>query len=112
MESAATILREARFRAGLSQRAVAEAAGVRQPLVSRVETGREQPSLQTLGRLVEACGYAIEADLVPEPDDHDRGLLTTTLSLSPEARVDRLVALHRTADELRRAVTRAGGAHG
>lgn len=112
MDSAATILRQARIRAGLSQRALAEAAGVRQPLVSRVETGREQPSLETLGRLVGACGYSVEADLVPEPDDHDLGLLTTTLSLSPEARVDRLVALHRTADELRRAVARAHGAGG
>lgn len=55
--------------AGLTQQGLAARAHVRQPLISRIETGREQPSLPTLRRLISACGYSLTLGLValPEP---------------------------------------------
>ena len=103
---AAGLLRRARHEARLSQRAVADAAGVRQPLVCRIETGREQPGLHTLARLVAACGYSLRLDLEPVVDPHELTLMETNLRLSPQQRVDRLVGVHRAAAELRAAVRR------
>lgn len=108
MVNAATILRTARRRAGLSQRALAARAGVRQPLVSRIESAHQQPSLATLQRLLNACGYQLMAVLEPLPDPGDLSLIDVTLPLTPQQRVDRLLALHRDARRLRRAAEAAG----
>jgi transcriptional regulator with XRE-family HTH domain len=49
-------LRRVRLDRGLSQRAVAEAAGIDPSLLSRIEGGSREPSLQTLVALVTAMG--------------------------------------------------------
>ncbi|HVN13117.1 MAG TPA: nucleotidyltransferase domain-containing protein [Kineosporiaceae bacterium] len=54
--SAADLLREARRRSGLSQAELGRRAGVAQSVVSAYESGRRQPALVTLARLVEAAG--------------------------------------------------------
>ncbi len=102
-------LRRARVHAGLSQRALAERAGVRQPSVSRIESGREQPTVARLAALVAACGQTLRLELEPAADPHDLGLLEVTLALTPEQRVDRLITLHETVEALRRAVQEARG---
>jgi transcriptional regulator with XRE-family HTH domain len=107
MSTSALVLLKARRAAGLSQRAVAEAAGVRQPLICRIETGREQPGVLTLTRLVAACGFSLRLELEAAPDRGDLTLLESTLRLTPEERVDRLLALHRVALELQEATRRA-----
>jgi transcriptional regulator with XRE-family HTH domain len=104
MVDAAAVMVRARRAAGLSQRAVAAIAGVRQPLVCRIETGREQPGLPTLARLVSACGYSLRVELEALPDPGDLALLETTLPLTPQQRVDRLLAVHRVARELQEAM--------
>jgi hypothetical protein len=53
---AATILREARTRARLSQTDLARRAGVAQSVISAYESGKRDPSLSTLMRLVAATG--------------------------------------------------------
>ena len=53
---AATLLREARERAGLSQRAPAAAAGTSQPAVAAIESGRKQPTVASLDRLLRVTG--------------------------------------------------------
>lgn len=57
---AARLLRTARRRAGLSQRELADAAGVAQPAIARIESGRVQPRVDTLDRLLEGCGWDLE----------------------------------------------------
>lgn len=69
---AASLIRDGRERAGLSQTELARRAGVTQPVVSEYETGRRQPSLPMLLKLVEASGHDVEIQLVhragePEP---------------------------------------------
>lgn len=62
---AATLLRAARLRAGLSQRALAGAAGTSQSAVGAIEAGRKQPTVATLERLLRAAG----TELVPASPD-------------------------------------------
>ena len=53
----------ARTAAGLSQRALAEGAGVNQAMVSRLESGARLPRLDTLLALAEATGHVLEIRL-------------------------------------------------
>ena len=84
------LLREARLRADLTQGELAERAGTARSQISRYERGDVLPSLETLRRLVRACGLELgfrifDADL----EDHDATLIAQTLPLTPEERVDR-----------------------
>jgi transcriptional regulator with XRE-family HTH domain len=58
---AAALLRAARTRAGLTQRALAGGAGTSQSAVAAIESGRKQPTVATLDRLLRAAG----TELVP-----------------------------------------------
>lgn len=62
---ATVLLRDARMHAGLSQAALADAAGTSQSAIARYETGAAQPSLTTLERLLAACGQRLELRAVP-----------------------------------------------
>ena len=53
---AATLIRRARIRRGLTQARLARNAGTSQPVVSAYEHGRRDPSLETLRRLIAATG--------------------------------------------------------
>lgn len=62
--TAAGLVRAARAKRRLSQRALAKKAGVPQSTVSAVESGQRQPSVMTLERLLAAAGFQLEAKLV------------------------------------------------
>lgn len=61
MNEAARLLRNARRRAGLTQREVAAKAGVPQSYVARVESSRLDPSVSSLSRLLRVCATTLEA---------------------------------------------------
>jgi transcriptional regulator with XRE-family HTH domain len=86
--NAGTLLREARVAAGLSQRELARRAGVPQPAVSRIERDHGSPRVDTLDRLLRACGKAME--LVDRPGGGvDRTLIRERLRMSPAERARR-----------------------
>lgn len=58
--NAGRILRYARLRAGMSQRALADAAGVAQPAIARIERGVVSPRIDTLERLLAATDSSLE----------------------------------------------------
>jgi transcriptional regulator with XRE-family HTH domain len=109
----ALVLREARTRAGLSQRDLAARAGTTQSVVGRLEAGIASPNVDTLERLLAAAGFRVHTELRPlaaeDPvieaykRDIDRTLLRENLGKTPEARVRALQALSRLADEARAA---------
>jgi len=70
---AGNLLKIARIRSGLSQRAVAERAKVPHSTVQRIECGAQQPSLPMLFTLISAAGFELRAR-VDEPDRHDQVL--------------------------------------
>lgn len=79
------LLRSARVRAGLSQRAFASLIGVAQPTLSAYESGKRQPSLPTLLGLLNSAGFDLRLEVV-ERDDHDDVLAQWERTLSDETR--------------------------
>jgi transcriptional regulator with XRE-family HTH domain len=63
--NAARVLRQARRRAGFTQRDLAARAGVPQSVVGRIESGGVVPRVDTLDRLLAACGEGLES--APRP---------------------------------------------
>lgn len=86
---AGRVLRRARRRARLTQRALAYQTGIAQPTVARIEVGSEVPRVDTLARLLRACGETIE--VLPRPGvGIDRTGICALLALTPAQRVETL----------------------
>jgi transcriptional regulator with XRE-family HTH domain len=101
---AARILRQARLRAGLTQRQLAGKAGVPQSVIGRIESRAVIPRVDTLDRLLEACGEGLES--VPRPG---RGLDRTGYrELLHTTPVERLRRTAEAASALARLRERAG----
>jgi transcriptional regulator with XRE-family HTH domain len=60
--NAATVLREARERAGLTQADLARRAGTSQAAISAYEHGAKDPSVETLSRLLAASGARLTVE--------------------------------------------------
>jgi ribosome-binding protein aMBF1 (putative translation factor) len=54
---------EQRLKRGWSQSELAEAIGSRQPVISRLERGEGNPSLQTLSRIAKALGVSLQVSM-------------------------------------------------
>jgi len=63
----AAIIKDARARAGLTQAALARAAGTSQPTLAAYESGAKSPSVRTLDKLVRAAGFSLDAVLHSAP---------------------------------------------
>ncbi len=72
-----SLVRRARQARNLTQKELADIAGVEQPNISAIEAERRVPNAATLHRLLHACGFQLTAsagDFViacPPPDDED-----------------------------------------
>jgi transcriptional regulator with XRE-family HTH domain len=67
------LLRLARHQTGLTQRQLAALAGVPQSMIAAYETGRREPSMPTLLKLINAAGLDLRMELVTL-DNHDQVL--------------------------------------
>jgi transcriptional regulator with XRE-family HTH domain len=99
------LLRAARLRAGLSQRALAARAGTTQSVVARIELGEVSPTWGTLVKLLAAAGFRLDAHLAELPvlDTHMLDDVPRILALTPEQRLAEV----RNADRFLKAVRRA-----
>lgn len=77
----------ARRRAGLSQRELAERAGVPQSTVARIEAGAVDPRVSTVRSLLRVCDVDLEA-LPTIGRGIDSSLIREYLKLSPAERVE------------------------
>jgi transcriptional regulator with XRE-family HTH domain len=86
MTSAGELLRAARRRCNLSQRALALRAGTKQATISRLESGLEAPTLERLERLLACMGLrpVIELERLA---DMEPGELAVARALSHEERL-------------------------
>jgi transcriptional regulator with XRE-family HTH domain len=100
---AGRVLRQARRRAGLTQRQLAEKAGVPQSAIARIESRAVIPRVDTLDRLLEGCGEGLES--APRPG---RGVDRTLfkVQLPPGERARLAVASDRNLMELMRRARR------
>jgi transcriptional regulator with XRE-family HTH domain len=96
------LVREARKRAGLSQRDLAERAATTQSAIARIETGRTTPSFDAVLRLVRLCGLDLDIMLV-ERDDSDWIQAQRLRHEKPEARLVRMSRFAEQVRELQRA---------
>lgn len=87
----------------MSQQDLARRAAVQQPAIARWESGRIEPSLVTVERLVAASGLELRLMLGPRNPEPPS---TQNLALTPEERLDQLVRTVRFIEEGRRQVIR------
>ena len=100
------MLRYARRRAGLSQRALAERAGVPQPAIARIERGGVSPRMDTLRDLLGSAGFTLE--VAPRPGEGvDRTLIRASLARSPEQRIRTAIRAAEAMSAFRSGVTEA-----
>ena len=111
---AGRLVRAARWRADLSQRALAQAAGVPRSTVARIESGHVSPRVDTFVRLLEAAGPATALEAFIDLDK-GRQEIREMLALTPTQRIEHLmveVSCHqvmlRTIERIGRAGREAG----
>lgn len=68
---AASSLRRARLRAGLTLRSLAERSGTSHATLAAYEGGRVVPRVDTLDRILRAAGYSTDITVSPRPDATD-----------------------------------------
>jgi transcriptional regulator with XRE-family HTH domain len=80
---AASLIIDARERAGLTQAELGRRAGTVQSAIAAYEAGRRQPTLPTLYRILAAAGFDLRARLAPHDphDPHDQTLVEWEASL-------------------------------
>ena len=100
--SAASQLNQARRAAGLSQRQLAAQSGVPQSAIARIERGQQIPRVDTLERLLRACGF--ELRLAPRRGGGvDRSQLQEWIDMSPAERLSRATGYGRLVGRVRKA---------
>ncbi|HUQ63090.1 MAG TPA: helix-turn-helix transcriptional regulator [Acidimicrobiales bacterium] len=84
-EVAGALLKSARLGLGLSQHAFADLLDIAQPTLSAYESGRRQPTLPTLLRMLARAGLEVRMQLA-DRDNHDDLLADWERSLTDEMR--------------------------
>jgi len=87
----ATLIVEARKRAGLTQAELARRLETHQSVVARWERGRTNPDFVTVQRAIRAAGFELSVSITPL-DDHDLALIRRELSLEPHERLSAMVS--------------------
>lgn len=88
IQTAGQVLRAARLRHGISQEQLASRARTTQSAISRIESERVSPSVQTLGELLYLLGEDLALTSEPREWGIDRNQVKERLRLSPEQRLD------------------------
>ena len=111
------LVQEARQRAYLTQRDMAERVGTSQSAIAKLEQGGTNPTIDTLARCAAAAGFALQVKLVPldTPDpvveryklDVDRTLLRENLERTMDERLRSLGEWQEAGRELEAATRRA-----
>ncbi len=87
------LLREARLRAGLSQRQLGARVAQPHTQIARWEDSNVERSLSTLRQVIRACGYDISLHLAPYAIDASLDeQLTASLRRAPSDRLERMIS--------------------
>ena len=87
MSMSGRMLRHARGRAQLTQRELSARVGIPQETIARIETGRVDPRVGTLDRLLEGCGFGLE-HLPRLGIGIDRTVIRRLIELTPSERLE------------------------
>jgi transcriptional regulator with XRE-family HTH domain len=100
---AAGLIRESRTIAGLTQQGLAERLGTKQSVISRWERGLDVPRVDTLGRILDACGFEVDLRF-RRHDDVDRSQIIRQLRMTPAERAEYLAGSMNAISEMREAM--------
>lgn len=104
MKSAASIVRDARRAAGLTQAELARRMGTTQSAVARLEAKGANPRLKTLDAAVRATGRHLDVDVSDyAPGNIDATLTAGRLRVTPAQRLRGLEQMYREARRLQAA---------
>lgn len=81
------VIRAARLRAGLSQRALAQRASTTQNAISRWERGVVEPGLDTVAAVVAACGFELRVSIA-DTDPTEHATHAVAEAMTPRQRLD------------------------
>lgn len=81
--NAATLIRAARERRGLTQAQLAARVGAAQPMISAYENGQRDPSVETLRRLIDGTGEELFLGLVEQGGSRARPTLRSRAVSDP-----------------------------
>jgi transcriptional regulator with XRE-family HTH domain len=109
MADSASVLKDARRRAGLTQADLARRLGVSQAAVARLESPRANPTVDTLDKALWATGHRLALDARARRPGVDESLIRQHLELSPAERVRGIEALYVQARTLALAGARSRG---
>jgi transcriptional regulator with XRE-family HTH domain len=84
------LIREARLRAGLTQKELSELTGRERSVIARWEQGVISPPLDSLMQIIHACGFDLPMTLLPIDKAADQELREALLE-TPSERVDWLL---------------------
>jgi transcriptional regulator with XRE-family HTH domain len=102
----ADLLKEARRRAGLTQAELAERSGRPQSTIARWESGRVQPSLESLRDAIRACGLEL-GFTIANFDDSYIPFIERNLALLPSERLAKAVHVANVFRDMRPKIERA-----
>jgi transcriptional regulator with XRE-family HTH domain len=105
----ATLIRDSRKSAGLTQQQLADRLGVDQSVVARLERGKSSPTVGTMERVLRAAGFELELAARPVKPSLDESLIRQQLELSPGERVASLERMYAEARAIALAGARARG---
>ena len=104
MTTPATLLRQARARAGLSQRALARRSGTAQSVIARIERGQTSPTWETLERLLQAANLDLTVQVEPRVvvGSHMLDDVPRILAMTPEQNLEEVKNLSEFLHQARR----------
>jgi transcriptional regulator with XRE-family HTH domain len=97
---AATLLKQARREAGLTQAELAARLGKQQTTIASLERRRSNPTVRTLDRALRALGQQLELRAVPVPPGLDEAQIVAQLRLTPAERAKTHDRAYRNVREL------------
>jgi transcriptional regulator with XRE-family HTH domain len=109
MLSAAEAIRNARLRAGLTQRELAERVGTTQSAIARLEASGSNPTVATLERVLDATDHRLLLASARKNPGVDETLIRMQLRLRPGERLRSFESANREARQLMLAGARARG---
>jgi len=84
------LIREARLRAGLTQKQLSELTGRERSVIARWEQGAISPPIDSLMQIIHACGFDLPLTLLPIDEAADEELREALLA-TPSERVEWLL---------------------
>jgi transcriptional regulator with XRE-family HTH domain len=109
MQEPASLLKDARRRAGLTQRQLSLRLGVSQAAVAKLERPGANPTFATLTGALRSTGHRLELVARPRQGSVDESLIRQQLELTPAERMRGLEAMYAQARALALAGARSRG---